>query len=598
MVFLVGGVVLAQVPGLPVAQPVFTAEAVIPSHGTKPHPLMPGMLVTIYGRALGPTSPCVGQADRTKHETPSPPRPNQGTLETLIYPTSLCGVQVLVGAGAAGLLYVSDGQINFKAPRTTPMEGTVELRVVHRGRSSAPVTVKLGAGRPEISLDAPAYTNLPVWIRVSMPLGLGEIQYPPGIHPAAFYCYEIEVRHNGVLMTRLPNAEKRSTMPGAYSGGPCGVLGLPGERKHKGRLPLHLLYRFDQPGAYQVRLTRVDNFIQPEKTLAVSEWTAIKVLAAPPERRAEWLGEMSRHQPSDVVALLEDWLPSILGVPDEASLELILPYLYHPEPLVRRFTANGLRYWPKAEQEAVALRLLRERGPTDVTTGLLRDHSEAAVQAAIPYLHSASPVLLRGAMTVIRDLAFHPQARIRATTRSRVENAVVEAAEQVRQTADPQTLIDFAALLGSIHTAPAKETLWRWIDAGVARGQAAIAVTWQSDRADLPRLAKLLDLPAADETTFKLVGLPSALRRYGNEALPYLEQAMTSSPAVFVRTNCARELVLADRPAGFAFIADAIENDRFYKEEMIGFLKDRFVQLRPASEAEILAFVKQRATDR
>ena len=596
LAFWASGVGPAQVSEIPVAQPVFTAGSVMPSHGTKPYPLMPGMLVTIYGHALGPVSGCVGQADRTKLETPSPQRPDQFPPSLFIYPSSLCGVQVFVGTDAAGLLYASESQINFKMPQSTPMEGTAELRVVHRGRSSAPITVNLGAGRPEISLDAPAYTGMPVWIRVAMPFGFGEIAYPPGLHPAAFYCYEIEVRHHGVLMQPLPNAEKKATMPGVYSGGPCGVLGLPGERKHEGRLPIHLLYRFHQSGTYEVRLTRVDNLFRPEKTLTTSEWTAIEILAAPPNHRAKWLVEMSRQPPSDVVNLLEDWLPSILGVPDEASLELILPYLYHPESLARGFTALGLGYWPKAEQKAAAMRVLVERGPTDVITELLRDHSESAVQAAVPYLHSASPVLLSGAISVIRGLAFQPEAPLRASTRSLVEANVVEAADYVRQTADPQTLNDFAGLLGFVHTAPAKETLWRWIDAGIARGMSTAAITWQKDQADLPRLAKLLDLPVADKTNSDLSYLPNVLRSYGDEALPYLERAMASSSAVFVRTNCARELVLANWPAGFAFIADAIEKDRFYKREMVRFLQDQFPEVRSASEAEVLAFVKQRAT--
>jgi hypothetical protein len=404
-----GGVAGAQVGELPVAQPVFTAESIVPSNGIKPEPLLPGMFVTIYGQALGPASACVGEADRTRPVTPDRVLPNPGP-ETFLYPSSLCGVEVLVGADAAGLLYVSEHQINLQVPQSIPSEGSAELRVVHRGRSSVPLAVPLGTRSPVIMLDAPAYTNMPVWIHVDMPYTLGEIDYPLGIHPAATYCHEIEVRRNGALLERLPNAEKTATNPGVYSGGPCGVLGLPAERKHRGRLPLHLLYHFEQPGTYEVRLTRVDNLFSPTKTLAVSQWTPIEIRAAPPGRRTEWLAELSRQPPSDTGTLLEDFLPSVLGVPDEESLALSVPYLYHPDLLVRRFTVLGLGYWPVAEQKAVALRLLRERGPTDVLSGLLVEQTDAAVREAVRYLHSTSPVLLTGAIELIRNPAHKPNA--------------------------------------------------------------------------------------------------------------------------------------------------------------------------------------------
>lgn len=223
----IGAAALGQVSGPTPSQPVFTASSITPSKGSEPYPLMPGMFVTIYGNALGPASACIGQADRTTAETPSSLRPDQSTLETLVYPTTLCDTRVLVGSAPAGLLYVSDRQINFKVPPSTPMDGTAELRVEHQGRPSVPLVMKLGAGRPEITLEGPAYANLPIWLRLAMPLSLGDFQYPPGIHPDAMYCYEIELRRDKVLLPRLPNAEKQVTMPGIYSGGPCGVLDSP-----------------------------------------------------------------------------------------------------------------------------------------------------------------------------------------------------------------------------------------------------------------------------------------------------------------------------------------------------------------------------------
>jgi len=112
----------------------------------------------------------------------------------------------------------------------------------------------------------------------------------------------------------------------------------------------------------------------------------------------------------------------------------------------------------------------------------------------------------------------------------------------------------------------------------------------------LSRLAEILDEPATgDSLGRELSALPYALHNvYGAAALPVLENALKKSGYVWVRTNCARELIIENRPSGFAFVADAIEKDRFYKREMIGFLRERFPELRDADDAAVLAFLKRR----
>ena len=89
--------------------------------------------------------------------------------------------------------------------------------------------------------------------------------------------------------------------------------------------------------------------------------------------------------------------------------------------------------------------------------------------------------------------------------------------------------------------------------------------------------------------------LPYAVHRaYGDAALPVLESAIQKSGYVWVQTNCARELVLAGRKSGFAFIAQAIEQNKFYRREMIQFVQDRFPELRGADDSKVLAFLKAR----
>jgi len=79
-----------------------------------------------------------------------------------------------------------------------------------------------------------------------------------------------------------------------------------------------------------------------------------------------------------------------------------------------------------------------------------------------------------------------------------------------------------------------------------------------------------------------------------NARLPALEKALSNSGYVWVRTNCARELVLEGRPSGFAFIVDAIEQNRRYKDEMMNFIRRSFPELRNADGDAVLTFVKKR----
>ena len=85
-------------------------------------------------------------------------------------------------------------------------------------------------------------------------------------------------------------------------------------------------------------------------------------------------------------------------------------------------------------------------------------------------------------------------------------------------------------------------------------------------------------------------------RAYGDASLPFLEKLLSGSTSIWVRTESARELVLAGRPSGFLFMTDAIEHERQYRPQMIQFLRDQFPELRQADEARVLSFVKAKAT--
>jgi hypothetical protein len=578
--------------------PVFASNRVLPSGGDRPIPLAPGLLVSIYGDHLGPVAGCEGHADTQRRETPSPLRPRQMPAETLIYPKELCETQVLVGGAPAGLLYVQERQINFKVPQETPVEGTADIQVIYRGQSSRPVTLPLGLDSPALSLDGPAKVGMPVWLKVSMFGWDGAVRYPFDIHPAGFKCHDVEVRRDGRLLPRIATLASQAINGIAMSGSPCGSLALPAESRHNGRIPLHLQYRFDQPGTYEVRYTARNDFSADAPPTVQSPWTPIDILPGTPAGRAQWLKEFSARAPTGTAELLTDFLPGILGIPDKQSLELLCPYLYHPDSLVRQYAMYGLTYWPGQEADSLVREAVRSRGPSDVSVQFLVRRPELAasngdsiVESAIPYLGSDSPVLLRGAVTAIYQVA------LRGAIRARAEAALIQAADRVVSTADAQTMNDYAAALGMAKDERASAVLWDFVSRHVARGQAVTALTWRHSPADLPKLAQLTLVPAnGHNLDAELCSLPYALHRnYGELAIPYLETMIEHSEFTWVRTDCARELVLAGRPAGFAFLVDAIEKNRMYRREMVDFVRGQFPELRQADDGAVLNFVKARA---
>jgi uncharacterized protein (TIGR03437 family) len=80
---------------------------------------------------------------------------------------------VLIGDQPAGLLFVSEKQINFKVPQDSPENGIVDLRVVRMGQSSPPVAMDAGFEKTIISLEQPAYAGMPVWLKVDLPFESG-----------------------------------------------------------------------------------------------------------------------------------------------------------------------------------------------------------------------------------------------------------------------------------------------------------------------------------------------------------------------------------------------------------------------------------------
>jgi hypothetical protein len=70
---------------------------------------------------------------------------------------------------------------------------------------------------------------------------------------------------------------------------------------------------------------------------------------------------------------------------------------------------------------------------------------------------------------------------------------------------------------------------------------------------------------------------------------------LASSEPIQVRTESARELMLAGRSSGFAFAADAMEKKSLYSRELADFVRGRFRETGKADDAAVLRFLKERA---
>jgi len=348
------------------APPEFSAAGV--ARGARPaRMVVPGSYLTIYGRNLGP-APGQCAAD-------VPPAP---------YPVEICGTRVLIGAEAAPLLFVSDKQINLMVPEDSPVGGTVDITVVYNGQSSLAVNLPAGFEKTTVALDGPAYAGMPVWLKIDLPGELGgAVRYPSGMGPAGFGCNEVEMRRDGQPLPLRPESDWYR-YGGTFSGFPCGTYAPGGAG---GRLPLHLLYRLDAPGTYEVRYTLLampPGVAGQAEFRARSEWTAIQILPAAPNQRAGWLRTLRAHLPTEPAELLTDTLPSLLAVPDDASLEILVGYLYHPDQGVRHYALDGLFYWPDETVSRRLNALLAARGPNEDVSRRLAQMAAAKRETATP----------------------------------------------------------------------------------------------------------------------------------------------------------------------------------------------------------------------
>ncbi len=301
------------------------------------------------------------------------------------------------------------------------------------------------------------------------------------------------MRRHGVLLQRT---SARHPLPADTSGpgtygtvGRGSLLGLPHEPEGPRRLPLHLLYRFDRPGLYEIRYIGYDFRYPVEKHILVrSPWIQMQVKPLPPGKRQAWLSSMRSAKPSDPVEWLSDYLPSLLAVPDATVLPLLKDALYHPNGLVRQYTVNALSLFDDKLLSSWIPLVIQANGPATELAymlswrrGLFERRGSDIVRAVLPYLKSTSPVSTAGALQTLYFLKWQYDWTGNPEIPGLMDRAVCSEADRLIGTHNAQILQPLALYLGMWKSDTSRRLLQRLVAEGTVREQAQICLRWISE---------------------------------------------------------------------------------------------------------------------
>ena len=226
--------------------------------------------------------------------------------------------------GPLGNPNIRGDQINLQVPPDASGSGEIPIRVCVGSNCSEPVRVAFTMQDIVLRVKEPLYTKMPVWVGVEIPMNVG-FKYPLNFCPWDFGGYEFEIRQNGRPYAAISKPQCQSSM-----GGQLFVSRDP-------ELPLHLIHKFYQPGAYEIRLHGPILNSDGSKVVRMgySEWTRIAISPASEATRAAWIAKMQQSAGKLSEGDQDERLiVSLLAWPDEAALIALEGFL--PPPLFTR----------------------------------------------------------------------------------------------------------------------------------------------------------------------------------------------------------------------------------------------------------------------
>lgn len=398
-----------------------------------------------------------------------------------------------------------------------------------------------------ISFPVVAYVDMPVWARIDLidteKLGLFQdnVRYPFSDQPGEFGPFTLESRRDGKALPLI------TSLIGVHGG--MGSAAPPDAPKN--RIPVHLGYRFKEPGVYEVRCRVTYDLSVPNGALS-SEWKILVVAPFSESQRRQWLERRRANPPQSTGLLVGDYLPSILAKPDDDVLRIILGYMHHPNSLVQGYAVYSLDYFEADSLRQTIPELIAEKGPTDYLAHYLSLRREIyqpvagrLVDLLIPFLQSSSPSQAGAAVEALGFLKGHYDWRQQPGVPADVDRAVWRAIDHLKGFTQHEALGPLCCYLGQIKSDESRAVLWQLAERRAAREQALICLTWIGDRRDLEPLGR--SLLAGEQVAGSL---PCLLRQaYGEAAIPHLSRALARSSNERVRRECEKELSGSTRPA-------------------------------------------------
>jgi hypothetical protein len=413
-----------------------------------------------------------------------------------------------------------------------------------------------------LHIDSPAKTLMPIWVRLECKGNMvepwkplwGAPQFP--FFPHAYnqeHLYDLELRRNGETVPPLECGWKQ------YSGPPAPMN--PG-RSTSDKVPLHMRYRIDQPGHYEVRLVSIGTVLESKVSRSwlppPSEWAAFDVEASSEAERAALLRELQESPPDDAGLLLHEYLPKLTADPGPAQLKVLQSYLAAPEE-AGAFAWYALNYFPDDDVRPIVLKHLAQYGANRASVRYIVSHktryeadAEAIVDTVLPFLASGTDDQAVGTLGALQSLR-HEFSLSKAAMR-RMDKAVVHAGPALSMRKG--TAYWLCKYAGEERVKGLRDVLWSIVLAPEAQGEAGVALAKIADPDDLAPLGRLL----AEEEDYRLTARWARAidEAYGPAAVPVLKEALVSARAPGIRSACAWSLAAHDVPEAYRYYRELL----------------------------------------
>ena len=422
----------------------------------------------------------------------------------------------------------------------------------------------------QLRVDAPAFTYSPIWVTANFGKDAdsaflrSELRYPFSAYPQHFGYFDLELRRDGAAVEPI-DTSNTGYLWAFVGGGPPSSTAPDGSPE--GRLPLHLRYRIDKPGRYEVRLSahsRYFGLTTMGDLVYQTDWIAFDVNESDYASRTARLDASRKSAPSDPGLLVGDYLPNLLAAPDSAAFATLVPYLTHTDVHVREYASQALALVDEGALCDGVVRALAGKSAlpwladfAQRRPAALALHAGEIGEMLITRLGWGEPAAYAAdvrTLTALRVALPGGRALFTPELCGRCDAAVRESASRVEASADVPALTSLAQYAASTRFAGAGELLWRLADSSALKDQALMFIAILGRAEDLPKLTDALC--ANTKNSFALLSQINVVS--GATAAPFLKKAMAEAASPETRFVCALLLARTNEPSALRFLKEAV----------------------------------------